>query len=190
MIGFGGGGDEPMGLGDWIKRRLGIGGQSTTMVPYFDVESGRLVQIPVSELMPGTVQARVQGIEGLVWLLPDRLKQGEIRHPHFDEGTRAYIREIHETFAEHRPLSFEDWEDGFRRDAHPEREIAMWSHAADVYAEFAGGEPSAERRRDLYRCIVACLTTTPDTVWNVLKPSALSRAEAEQVVRRFYGQAT
>jgi hypothetical protein len=35
---------------------------------------------------------------------------------------------------------------------------------------------------------VACLTTGPDTVWHVLRPAVLSRAEAEQVVRRFYGK--
>ncbi len=177
-----------MGFGDWLKRRFGIGGRSTTMVPYLDVESGRLVQIPASELRPGVIQARVQGIEGLVWLLPDQLQRGEVKHPSFDEGIRAYIREIQEAFAEHRSLSFDEWEDGFRRDTNPEREIAVWSHAADVYTAFASGESSAERRRDVYRCIVACLTTTPDSVWHVLELSVLSHAEAERIVQRFYGK--
>jgi hypothetical protein len=177
-----------MGLRDWLKRRFGSGGGSTQMVPFFDVESGRVVQIPVSELRPGTVQARVQGIEGLVWLLPDQLKQGNIKHPPFDEGIRAYIRQIQEAFAEQRSLSFDEWEDGFRRDTNPEREIAIWSHAADIYTAFAGSEPSAERRRDMYRCIVACLTSGPDAVWHVLKLEVLSRVEAAQVVNRFFGK--
>jgi hypothetical protein len=175
-----------MGLGDWLKRWFG--GRSTEMVRFFDVEGGRVVQIPASELRPGTVQARVQGIEGLVWLLPDQLKEGEVQHPPFDEDVRAYVRQIQEAFAEHRPLSFAEWEDGFRRDAEPAREIALWSHAADVYRAFAGTEPSAERRKDVYRCIVACLTAGPDTVWHVLEPAVLSRAEAEQVIHRFYGK--
>ena len=179
-----------MGLSDWLKRRFGGGGRPTEMVPFFDVASGRVVRIPASELRPGVVQARMQGVEGLVWLLPDQLQQGEVRHPPFDEGIRAYIRQIQEAFAEHRPLSFEEWEDGFRRDANPEREIALWSHAADVYTAFAGGEPSPGRRKDVYRCIVACLTTTPDNVWHVLRPAVLTRAEAEQVVHRFYGKGT
>jgi hypothetical protein len=135
-----------MGFGDWLKRRFGKGGRPIEKVPFFDVESGRVVRIPASELRPGAVQARVQGIEGLVWLLPDQLKQGPVQHPPFDEGIRAYIRQIQEAFAEHRALSFNEWEEGFRRDAHPEREIAIWSHAADIYTAFAGNEPSAERR--------------------------------------------
>src|SRR5262245_41215003 len=122
-----------MGLRDWLKRRFGGGPRTAEMVRFYDVESRRVVDIPASVLRPGAVQAQVQGIDGLVWLLPDQLKQGEIKHPEFDEGIRDYIRQIQGAFAEHRPLSFEEWEDGFRRDADPEREIALWSHAADVY---------------------------------------------------------
>jgi hypothetical protein len=127
-------------------------------------------------------------MEGLVWVLPDQLREGPICHPPFDEGARDYIRQIQQAFAEHRSLSFEEWEDGFRRDANPEREIAVWSHAADIYQAFADQESSPERRKDVYRVIVACLTTSPDTVWNVLRPEVLSRSEAERVVNQFYGK--
>jgi hypothetical protein len=175
-----------MSLGDWLKRLFGRRASSTQMVRFYDVGSRRVVQIPASELRPGVVQAQVQGIEGLVWLLPDQLKQGELRHGPFGEDIKSYIRQIHEAFGEHRPISFEEWEDGFRRDANPEREIALWCHAADVYTAFTSAEPSAERRRDVYRCIVACLTTGPETVWHVFKPSVLSRVEAEQVIHRFF----
>jgi hypothetical protein len=179
-----------MGFRDWLKRCFGRRGNSIEMVPFFDLAGRRVVQIPVSELRPGMVQARVQGIEGLVWVLPhqDQLKQREVKHPPFDEGTRDYIRQIHEAFAEQRSLSLDEWEDGFRQDAKPEREIAIWSHAADIYTAFAVSETSAERRRDIYRCIVACLTSGPDTVWHVLRPKVLGRAEAEQVVNRFFGK--
>jgi hypothetical protein len=174
-----------MGLVDRLRRWFG--GRPAEMVPFYDVPSGRLVRIPASELCPGAVRAKVDGVEGVVWLLPGQLKSGEIRHPRFDDGIRDRIRGIREAFAEHRSLSFEEWEDGFRRDATPEREIALWSRAAEVYKEFAGGEDSAERRRDVYRCIIACLTASPETVWHVLKPVALSREEAGRIVDRFYG---
>src|SRR5262245_36599983 len=177
-----------MGLGDWIKRLLGRGRKSPQIVPFYDVESGRVVRIPAAELRPGACQVRIQGIEEVVWILPEQLQQGEVRHPPFDEEIRACIRKIQTAFAEHRPLSFEEWEDGFRRDVTPEREIAFWLHAADVYEAFAHTEQSAERRKDVYRAIVACLTTSPDTVWHVLRPEALTRAEAQQVIDRFYGK--
>jgi len=177
-----------MGLGDWLRKTFGGWPPSREMVPFLDAEAGRVVRIPSSELRPGAVQVRLQGTDEVVWALPEQLHQGEIQHPEFDEGIRDYIRQIQAAFAEHRPLSFEDWEEGFRRDGNPEREIAIWSHAADIYSAFTADESSAARRRDVYRSIVTCMTTRPDTVWKVLRPEALSQAEAEQLVNRFFGK--
>ncbi len=65
------------------------------------------------------------------------------------------------------------------------------------YALFSAGESlptnsreahAPERRKDFYRVIVTCLTASPDTVWRVLKLEVLSRAEAEEVVKRVYGK--
>ncbi len=36
--------------------------------------------------------------------------------------------------------------------------------------------------------IVTCLTTSPETVWRVLKLEVLSRAEAAEVVKRVHGK--
>jgi hypothetical protein len=116
-----------MKLLTWIKSLLFKHRRRPTpppaaLVPFYDVPSGRVVRIPPSELRPGCVQARMEGVDGVVWISPDQVEQGEIRHPPFDEDIRAYIRDIRAAFAEHRDLSFEEWEDGFRRDANPERE--------------------------------------------------------------------
>ena len=157
-------------------------------VRFYDVDTGKLVTIPASELAPGAVRAQVHGIEEIVWLLPDKLKQGGLKHPPFEEGVRDYICKIQAAFAEQRPLSFEEWEDGFRCDANPGPEIALWSHAADVYTAFADGEPSSDRRQEVFRCIVTCMNATPDTIWRVFKAEALSRSDAEAVIARFYGK--
>lgn len=177
-----------MGMFNWFRRLFGGRPASQEMVPYFDTATGRVVRIPVSELHSDVIQARIQGIDEVVWVSAGQLHAGEVRHPPFSEDIRQYIRQIQSAFAEHRPLSFEEWEDGFRRDANPEREIAFWSHAADVYQEFAAEEESPDRRRDIYQVIVTCLTTSPDTVWHVLRPEVLARSEAEQVITRFYGK--
>jgi hypothetical protein len=177
-----------MGVGDWLRKLIGGRPVPVGSVPFLDAAAGRVVRIPASELAAGAVQVRLAGTEGVVWALPDQLHQGEVRHPPFGEGVRESIRQIQAAFVEHRPLSFDEWEDGFRRDATPEREIALWSHAADVYTAAAAGDPDPARRKDVYRCIVTCMTTGPDAVWRVLRPAVLSRREAEQVVNRFFGR--
>lgn len=177
-----------MGLRGWFRRRFGRAENRTGMVRFYDVETRRLVHIPASELRPGAVQAQVEGIDGPVWLLAEQLRPGAVKHAPFEEGVRDYIRHIRESFVEHNDLSLDEWEEGFRRDAHPEQEIALWSHAANVYTAFARDEPSASRRGDLYRCIIACLTTGPDAVWHILQPEVLDREEAQRVVNRFFGR--
>jgi hypothetical protein len=114
-----------MGLGEWLRKLFGGRRPSQEMVPFLDVESGRVVRIPASELRIGAVQVQLQGTREVVWALPQQLRPGNIKHPEFDEGIREYIRQIQAAFAEQRPLSLEEWEEGFRRDAHPEREIAL-----------------------------------------------------------------
>ena len=136
-------------------------------------------------------KAPLNDTNGIVWVPPQQLKQGPIRHPPLDEEQRGYIREIQEVFAEHRPLSVEEWEEGFRRDLVPEREIAIFSHAAEVYQVFAANEESSERRQEIYRLLVACIVAPPDAIWRVAgELKVLSRAEAERIAKRFHnGQA-
>lgn len=158
------------------------------MVPFFDFETGRVVQIPAAELRPGAVQARVQGIEGIVWILANQIKPGAFQLEEFDDEVRELIREIQTAFAEHRPLSLEEWEEGFRRDANAEQEIALWPHAANVYSDFAVYEPEPSRRDETYRCVIACLISGPEALWHVFKPELLGRAKAEEIVARFFGK--
>ena len=178
-----------MGLFDWLRNLLQPPRQRDT-VPFFDVESGLVVQIPRSELSSNVIQVQLEGMDELVWVLPDELRPSAIRHGPFDEPTRDYIRAIQTAFAEHRDLTLEEWEDRFRRDATPEREIALWLYASEIYSVFATEEPSPEKRRDIYRCIVGCMVTGPDSVWEILQLNVLDSHEAKRIVDRFYGNKT
>ncbi len=75
-----------MGLGDWLRKVFGGTQPSQEMVPFLDVETGRVVRIPAAELRPSAFQVQLQGSDEMVWTLPEQLHQGEIKHPEFDEG--------------------------------------------------------------------------------------------------------
>jgi len=104
---------------------------------------------------------------------------------------QSNIRRIQEVFAEHRPLSYEEWVDGFITEARPEHEIAIWLDAADAYVAFTKDGPDAARRRDVFKVIAACLTGMREyaisLTRNTLKPSAVSQVEAERIVDHYYG---
>jgi len=175
-----------MGFLSWLRGLFGRRSEKVPTVPYWDATSKRVIRIPKAELAPGAIQARMEGQQELVWLLPEDLQQGGHLHPPFQEDVLLYIRRIQSTFAEHRPISVEEWEDGFRRDANPTQEIALWIYSAEIYEEFTQGETLAARRADVWRVLVACLTTSSEGVYDVLRTSALSREEAERIVRRYF----
>ena len=176
-----------MGLFDRFKRMVTKPVTGDT-VPFYDFDASSVVQIPRCELSSNAIQVQIQGMDGLVWVLPDKLQSGPIKHEPFSEEVREYLRHIQAAFSEHRYLTLDEWEDGFRRDSTPERGIALWSHAANVYLQFAADETSKDRRDDFYRCVLTCMTTSHMSIWDVLRPRALNTSEAKQVVDRFYGQ--
>lgn len=176
-----------MGLFNWLKKLFGKS-EVTDTVPFYDIDAGRVVQIPRCELSSNAIQVQVQGIDEPVWVLADKLRQGPVQHDPFSEDVLDHVRHIQIAFSEHRDLTLEEWEDGFRRDASPEKEIALWSYAADIYLHFSDNETSPERRADIYRCILTCMVTGPESVWDVLRPQILDRTEAEKIVNSFYNK--
>jgi len=151
-------------------------------------ETGHIEEIHQSSLPPGAVLTRMLGDDEDVWVLAEHLRPGDVKHGPFSEGVRKLIREIQSAFSEQYPLSFEQWEEGFRRDANPETEMAVWLHATKTYEAFATAEEDPYRRRDVFRCVITCMTTSLDTVWLQLRPEVLSRSEAERIVNAFYRQ--
>jgi len=158
------------------------------LVPFYDVASRKVLRIPKKELAPGCVLARVHGIgvDEPVWVAGDQLQPGPVQHPSFSEEVRQYIRQIQTTFAEHRPISIEEWEDGFRRDLNPASEIGLWVHAGKVYSEFAASEADAARRKHLYQLVICCLTAPAESIRQVLPPGPLNDAEIDAVLRKFF----
>jgi hypothetical protein len=158
------------------------------LVPFYDVGTRKVIRIPRKELAPGCMLVRIQGIgvDEPVWAAGVQYQPGPLLHPPFDEDVRKYIRQIQSAFAEHRPISVEEWEDGFRRDRNPTQEIALWMHAATIFTAFAGKESDATRRRHLYQVMIGCLTASPDAVKQVLPPGPLKDGEIDEVVRRFF----
>ncbi len=154
-------------------------------VQFFDVDGGRVVNIPACELASGAVLSRVDGVDGDVWLLPN--KPDHAKHPPFNESVRIYIRQIQAAFVEHNPLSFDEWEYGFRCNDKPAQQIAAWWYAVDIYNDLAGVESCEHRRKDIYNCLIGCMTSTRETIWKIFQPSTISYEEAEDIVERFYG---
>jgi hypothetical protein len=143
--------------------------------------------MPARELTRHMVQVKMEGIDDIVWADARQLKQSEHQQPPFSEEVRDILREIKSSIDEFYCLSVEEWEDGFRRDRHPEKEIALWLHLGRTYRSLTSSRDlSTEQRRDYFTLLLTCLNSSREHVLNVFSPTAISVEEANDVIDQFY----
>jgi hypothetical protein len=97
------------------------------------------------------------------------------------------IAEIQRILAEVIPDPVEVWEDDFRRDAHPVREIERWLLMAKVYRHFMERAPlSLTQKKEVLAVLLTCCET-PDRqeVVNRVPCRALSTKEVGNIIAYF-----
>ena len=156
------------------------------MVTVYDVETRKTHTIPASELAPGMVQANVQGV-GLVWIQATQTQLGHLRHPPFsDEVVETIKNRIQIPLEDVMSKTLAEWEDGFRRDENPEREIALWCHLASRFREFAEIETlDARQKHEAFNVMLACTLGPPEQVFEIVKIGTLTREQAQRAVDAF-----
>jgi len=117
------------------------------------------------------------------------LKPGPRRHRRFDTEILEIIDRIRIAFQDVYPKTLDEWVRGFDRDAHPEKEIALWSHMADVF-ERAMKQLPAEFKDDVLvvLLIYSSRLQTTEQIRNHTKkdrPLALSDDQIDLVIREW-----
>ncbi|MGA9752815.1 MAG: hypothetical protein WBS54_13610 [Acidobacteriota bacterium] len=138
--------------------------------------------VPASEVPTHFMPVQIEGHEGLHWVDPSSLHLSEPKNWFFSGETRDTLLEIKRTLDEVLPMSFEEFEDGFRRDANPQNEIALWRHLASVYSMLVGGRDlSLSKKKDCYRVLFTCMLTPGE---EALARSSVAAREGELRVAR------
>jgi hypothetical protein len=172
----------------WFGRKPAQAGtESPEYVDVYDFATRSVHRIPARELAPNMVQVQLEGVPGVVWVDARELNANSYQHPPFTEEIRDILRQIMASIGEVYPLSLEQWEDGFRRDANPEQEIALWLHVAEVYRRLtAGADLSQEQKTDYFRVLVGCMNSPREHVLQVVTLQEISKAEAISVIDAFF----
>lgn len=114
------------------------------------------------------------------------LKQSPYRHATLPRELIGRIRLVRAALLNIRPLSLASWVDGFRRDAHPSREVAVWEAIAAVCLEVGFADPSlkGEQMQAVFNYLLAVSLgddsadkhlsgKVPDSVIQLLAPPAM-----------------
>jgi hypothetical protein len=112
-------------------------------VPDFEEESkaARAAPLPVVHVRSNQINSNVE----LFW------------NHEFSLAQKQLLAAIREAVADAFPISRDDWEDGFRKGAAPEREIALWEHVTKFYSYFASKRvPTIAGRKELLSFLFQC----------------------------------
>jgi hypothetical protein len=155
------------------------------MVDVWDFESKTKTRIPARELAPGMTRVFIADV-GEVWVNVKELRGGPLRHGAFPESVRALIRRLQEVFAEVYTKSFEEWEEGFRRDTNWGKEIELWLRMANVYQHFTEGRLlDREQKQHYFSFILACANNGPDKAHLTCNPRTLSQKRKKEIADWF-----
>lgn len=158
-------------------------------VKVYDFKTKIFTTIPLVELAPGMIQASVNG--ETCWINPHTadLEESPFRHPPFDKTTRGNLRRIMGVFKEVRSLNLKQWEEGFRRDMHPQQQILAWLHMANVYEDITSQfELTLPQKTELFKILIICSTTEYEKISLVTSPQFLDANITDKAIQTFYGQ--
>jgi hypothetical protein len=115
------------------------------------------------------------------------LKLRSVRLSVLGDELRAEIAQLAADLADVYPQTVEQWEDGFRCDRDPAREVAGWLHITAILKVMASRQGyDLPRRKECFRILVACLTGDRTTVSERSDPKLLPSSEVEQTIKYFY----
>lgn len=156
-------------------------------VRVYDFATGEITTIPASELAAGMVRICLDGSDEILWADSAQLKPADHRHPPFVGALREKILYIEQSLADVYSKTYEDWEDGFRRDMHPDQEIDLWVHVCRCLGVFVERHSLApDERQEAFWILAACLNSTPSTVFEIASVEFLGRALAQELVDAFF----
>jgi len=117
---------------------------------------------------------------------PESLKPGPIRHTALPPNLLKRAIALEPVFADVYPVTHEKWIEGFRRDAHPENEIAIWEQIAAAYTQFIKDRqvPIAQRREAFGLLLYRSGATAEETLQQA-KLKHLTREEARRLVNLY-----
>ena len=102
-------------------------------------------------------------------LQPSQLYKGPIRHPVLSDGFVDRVKRFKRTLADIDSTSLEETMDNFKRDTHPEEELAIWERIASTYQSFLSDNPTTDLaiKREVFAVLLGASMGADD--WSNIK---------------------
>ena len=157
-------------------------------VEVLDVETRKVSKALMSTLGPEMV--RVESDGKIYWANVHQLQESDYRHEPFEGERKKNIEFIKESLSEVNSNTYVEWEDGFRRDENPDKEIAIWNYIIFVYNKYSSIDLSQEQKNDIYLIAVTCSYSNQNVVLGQLTLQSLDIEKAKEIISVYYKKET
>jgi hypothetical protein len=140
-------------------------------------ESDTSITAAPAAAAPTTANSRIITVD------PAELRPGPVQHESLTPEQLARIARIRQALREVDESPEEQWINDFKRDTHPDEEIAIWEAIAQAYTAYNTGRtltPAA--KREVFSLLLSRSMADGATVLEQTKLTAVTRAEAEQAL--------
>jgi hypothetical protein len=120
------------------------------------------------------------------WVDPASLKPGPVRRQGLSPKQMDRIYRLRDTLAEVEHSPIEKWVDNFKRDADPDKELAIWERIAAGYTRYCSKRMlSTEAKKDVFQLLLLRSMAPEQEVLNRIKLKTLTVDEAKETLREF-----
>jgi hypothetical protein len=128
-----------------------------------------------------TQEPRAAKLEDIASLHP-----GPVRHQQLNPKQMERIYKLRDTLAEVERSPIEKWVDNFKRDANPDKELAVWERIAAGYTRYCSSRPlSVEAKKDVFQLLLLRSMASEREVLNHIKLKTLTVDEAKETLKEF-----
>ena len=120
------------------------------------------------------------------WVDPASLKPGPPGRQGLSPKQMERIYKLRDSLAEVEHSPIEKWVDNFKRDANPDKELAVWERIADGYTRYCSKRPlSIEAKEDVFQLLLLRSMASEREVLNHVKLKNLTVDEAKETLKEF-----
>ena len=102
------------------------------------------------------------------------------------EDQTSRVQSIQKIFSEVDPSPIEKWMEDFKRDANPERELAMWEGMATAYATYtASNSLTLGGKKEVFQVVLSRSGAPDDEVLKHLDLKILTETDARKIMALF-----
>jgi hypothetical protein len=159
-------------------------------VRVLDVANRRLLTVAAETLHPTMARAKIDGVEGEVWVDPRALAAARKFPVPLSENAQGRLSQIQEALKDVLPRPVADWETDFRRQANAEQRIAAWLLIAEVFTQVTAGKGyPVELQQAIFHFLLACALLGKVPALDLARPKSLAPSVVEGIEAQFFAAA-